>query len=178
MQGERAELGRDTPFDRGHRIRDPAAGHDDVKAREVLAKYLERRVLYPRVAESDTGGQATPELRARSIVDGALEDRDPGLVPQAPAEQDGRVGGCGEQRRGHQLCQVVEALELVGSDLNVQLQARVGRLDHDAVVNDVEQVDAIDAYGKRATPETCEGRVHLTVARLRSEIVDREILVA
>jgi hypothetical protein len=168
-------------------VRDLAAGEDlervlvdleaeeRAEARHVLAVHLEDRLADPRTAEIHPRAALAHVGVAAARVDGLLEDRDAGLVPQALAEEHGRVRRRGEHGARDRLGDVVHLRELARADLPVDLEGGVARLHHHRVVLHHELVDALDADLVVLPAQRGQRAVEREVPRVRRHVLEAEV---
>jgi hypothetical protein len=97
-------------------------GQDDAEPRDLLAEDFDDRIPDPAFAETHSRRMAARLPRARTLIGRMLEQRDAGLVPQAMADEQRRIRGDRQQRRGYSLRQVIKAGELLRSDLQMNLE--------------------------------------------------------
>lgn len=96
-------------------------------------------------------------------------------MPQASPEQQRRAARGGEQRRAHELGQVVHRGELLGLHLQVELEARVGGLEHDVPVGRLELLDPADEHGERPAPRLEQRGVQGRVARRAGHLREGQV---
>ena len=120
-----------------------ADGQQRGEVPEVLLEQVEHRGD-PPLAEPDPWPHPLFLELVRPGVRRLLEQGEPGLVPQLPAEQERGVGGQRDLRRGYRLGGVPVVREGFGADLEVQLHARAGGLGRDAVAVGRELLGPID----------------------------------
>ena len=142
----------------------------------MSSRKISHALLHPLGPEADARlalAQVVLVMAAR--VDGLTEQRDPGLRPQPAPEQQRRVRRHGDHRSREQLGQVVHARELSGVHLEVDLEARVARLDHHRVVLDDDLVEPLDRELERAAAQLVHRLVERHVARARGHVVEPEV---
>ena len=98
----------------------------------------------PALAEPHPGPDPLLLQLVRPGVGGLLEQGDPGLVPQPPAEQERGVGGQRDLHPRDRLGRVPVARERVRADLDVQLHAGARRLGRDAARVGQQLLGAVD----------------------------------
>src|SRR5207253_10753461 len=121
------------------------------------------------------GGHAARELRARARVRGMLKQRQTRLLPKPFAKQNRRIYCRRQHRRSYRLSDVVSRREFAWSNLKVNLKTCVARLHHDVVVLNLQLVDAFDVDRKRSAAQSSDGAIKFVIARIRSQIVERQI---
>jgi hypothetical protein len=141
----------------------------------VVAEELEHAALDPRVAEAHARPETAHRLGRGASVGRALEEGDARLLPEPLAEEQRRADGRGEERRGDELREVVERRELVGVDLEVELEAGVRRLEHDALVARLEGVDPAQRHREAAAAEPRERVVQREITGHARHRVEREV---
>ena len=111
-------------------------------------------------------------------IDRAFEECHPRLVPEPFPQKERRVHRGRQQRCRDQLGQVVLARKVFGSDLEMQLEAGVGRLEHHAVGAGLELVDAADVDREPAFSQGHEAVVELTIPGKRGHEPEAQVIVA
>src|SRR4030095_8556610 len=104
-----------------------------------------------------------------------LKQRDPSLAPHAIADEQRRIRGDRQQRRGDRLRQVIEAGELLRSDLQMNLEAAAASFEHYVVVNGMKLVKPLDVYIESSAAQLAHRAVQLVGARNRRQIVERQV---
>src|SRR5918911_544575 len=104
-----------------------------------------------------------------------LEERQSRLLPEAVAEEQGRVDRGGQHRGGNQLGQVVKRDELFGADLIMNLEAGVAGLHHHVVVRHLQFINALDVDVESAAAQGADGAVQLKVARDGCEVGEGKV---
>ena len=89
-----------------------------------------------------------------------------------------RVGRDRQDGAGHGLGDVVEERELGGVDLQVDLEARIRRLEHDRVLLDDQLVRAVNPKLVGDFAQSAERRIQRVVALLGCHVSDLEVLQA
>ena len=120
-----------------------ADGQERREEAHVLLEEVEDRGD-PALAEPDAGAHALHLQLLRPSVGGLLEESDARLAPELAAEEERRVRRHGDLRAGDRLGRVPVAREALGLGLEVQLDARAGRLGGDRVGEGGEALDAGD----------------------------------
>jgi hypothetical protein len=175
VQAQGLELRRHPAVEHRHRILVEVGADQGPEPGDVLLEDLDHRVADPAGAEADPGLLLADRAALGAGVDRLAEQRDPGLGPQPLAEQDGRVRRHRHQRPGQELGQVVVAGELLGADLEVDLEARVTGLDHHRVVGQGQLVEALDRELELAAAHGGQDLVELEVALGRHHAVEPEV---
>ena len=175
VQAQRVQRRDHAALDHADRVVLGLGRQHGAEARDVLLENLGDGVLEPVVAEVHARFQAALLLHVRARVDRVFEDRDAGLVPESLAEQDRRIDRRRQQRRGDHLRDVVVAREVLGTDLEVHLEAGVAGLEHDVVVLHRELVDAVDGELEVLAPHRADGVVERMVTRCRHHRIEAEV---
>ncbi len=108
-------------------------------------------------------------------IDGLLEQRNAGFLPQLMTEQQRRVGRQGQGDGGDQL----HGIEAVGKVLRVQppvqLERGIGPLQGDIIPGQIERWRAINVYFERGAPQAPQGIIHGPIAGLIRHHVGAEL---
>ena len=97
-------------------------GEHHTEAGNVLPIDFQNRLLHPIVAEAHPRPVPPGLVGAGAGIEGLLEQGHPGLLPQASTEEQGAVHRRCQDRGGDRLGDVVEPGELLGRDLEVDLE--------------------------------------------------------
>ena len=130
---------------------------------DALGEQLERAAPQPARAER-RAGRTAPQAAVVAVLHRLLEQRDPGLLPQAAAEKRGRVAGCRERRPGRQLGRVVDPGEVPRSDPQVHLERGIRPLERDVLAGQLQRLGAGDPDQKRAPAQPPQAAVQGPVA--------------
>src|SRR5262249_32043269 len=109
VQAQRIEFRRLAAGERFERVFLNLFSQDDAESRDLFAKDFDGRIFDPALTKTHAGRVASRLPRARTLVGRVLEQRDPSLAPQSMADEQRRICGDCQQRRGDRLRQVVEA---------------------------------------------------------------------
>ncbi len=127
----------------------------------------------PPLAEPDPRPHPLRLELFRPGVGSLLEQRDPGLRPQFPAEQERRVRAERDLHAGQRLGRVPVAAERLRADLQVELDAGAGSLRRDRVDVGVQPVHAVD----RDVHLLAAGGEHLVIQQLVARVRGDRLLI-
>ena len=142
---------------------------------DVLLKEFHDRLLQPASAKAHPRTHFPHVKIGASRVERLLEKGDPRLRPEAATEEEGRVDACRQSRSGDRLGHVVDMGKLFRRDLQVDLEARIARFQHDGIVLDHELVRTTNPEPERAAPGHVHGFVEGVVAGTGSDVVQRQV---
>src|SRR5262249_2844648 len=144
VQAQRIEFRRLAAGERFERVFLNLFSQDDAESRDLFAEDFDGRIFDPALTKTHAGRVASGLPRARTLVRRVLEQRDPSLAPQSMADEQRRICGDCQQRRGDRLRQVVEAGEFLRSDLQMNLEAAAAGFKHYVVVSGMKLVKPLD----------------------------------
>ena len=142
---------------------------------DVLVEHLEHRLLHPALAEPHARRELAQVRRGAAGVDRLLKQGDARLGPQPPPEQERRVDGGREHRRREDLGDVVQPRHLLGTGLQMHLEARVAPLEHYGVVLEVKLVRPLDVQPVGAARHAVRRLVEHVVALERGEVLQSQV---
>ena len=151
------------------------AGEHGAEAQGVLAEELGGGGADPALAEAHPGRGAAVALGGAAGVGGAGEHGDAALAPEAAAQDQRRVAGGGQERRGDGLGAVVGGGEVVGIDLEVELEAGGRGLHHHGAPGDLQGVDAVDLHVAGAAALAHQAVVERPVAGPRRDVLQGHV---
>src|SRR5436853_7282939 len=104
-----------------------------------------------------------------------LKECDARLLPQAMAEEQRRINGSRQYGSSDKLRHVVNGDELRRADLIMNLKACVAGFHHHVVVRNLQFINALDVDVETASAQGCDGAVQFVIARIRREVIEREV---
>ena len=177
VQRELRELRGLPAVQRLHRVLVLAQRQQRGEVPQVLLEQVEYR-RDPALAEPHPGPDPLLLELVRPGVGGLFEQREPGLAPQLPPEQERGVGGHGHLCARDGLGRVPVAAERLRTHLKVQLDAGAGRLRGDRVDVGEQPLGALDPDPHFLAAGGEDLLVQQPVARVRGHRLPADVALA